>query len=248
MLDTCIIIPCYNEYNRISKNEFLTFLDANHRYYFLFIDDGSMDNTFSLLEELCSRNERSSCYRLDENQGKAEAVRYGIQKAKEINTFDYYGYFDADLAIPIEELNKLYIQLNESDKIEFCYSSKNATLSNEVSQTFKRFIVGRILAKMVKLSLKINVYDTQCGCKMMTKKVAEVAFKNKFISAWLFDIEIFWRIIIAFGNEFIVVNTKEIPLMKLYNKGSSNVRIYDLIKLPMEFYSIHRFYKKELIK
>ena len=246
MLNTCIIIPCYNEYNRISINEFLTFLDANLEYYFLFIDDGSTDNTFSLLKELCAKNDRSCCYRLNENIGKAEAVRYGIQKAKEINTFDYYGYFDADLAIPLKELNKLYFQLKESNKIGFCYSSKNANFSNEISQKYKRFLVGRILSKMVKWSLKIDVYDTQCGCKIMTKEVCEISFNEKFISTWLFDIEIFWRLIIVYGRHYIKTNTVEIPLKKLYNTGSSKVSIKDLINLPIEFYRIHQYYKKRI--
>ncbi len=248
MLKCCIIIPCYNEHSRILADDFITFLNNHSDFSFVFVDDGSDDDTSSVLEKLSNQHDRISCYRLDQNKGKAEAVRYGINQSIQKNEFEYYGFIDADLAIPLEELERLRIVLIKNDTIEFVYSSKNTKLNSELEMKFKRLFVGRVLSKMVEWSLKINIYDTQCGCKMMTKQIAKIAFKDQFISSWLFDIEIFWRLINAFDRNYIAKKTKEIPLQKLFNRGSSKVRITDLIKLPLEFLRIHRFYKNSAYK
>lgn len=241
MSKICVVIPCYNEHNRILGNDFLIFLRNHNNFSFVFVDDGSTDETFSVLERLSAQHERITSYKLDQNKGKATAVKFGIEKVIQAD-FSYYGFIDADLAIPLDELGRLHNEIKE-EGIEFVYSSKNTKLNKNLEMKFKRFLVGRILAKMVKLSLKIDVYDTQCGCKMMTKDVVKIAFKDKFISSWLFDIEIFWRLINAFGVDYIQKKTKEVPLQQLFNRGSSKVHITDLLSLPIEFYKIHQFYK-----
>lgn len=243
MSKCCIIIPCFNEQSRILGDDFLAFLNTNNNFSFVFVDDGSTDDTYLALKKLSNKHDRISCYRLQQNCGKAEAVRYGMNQV--INEeFNYYGFIDADLAIPLDEMGKLYNELISTKNIEFVYSSKNSNLNKELEMKFKRFFVGRVLSILVKWSLKIDVYDTQCGCKLMTKKIAEISFKDKFLSPWLFDIEIFWRLINVFGRAYILEKTKEIPLDNLYNRGSSKVRIADLIKLPVEFLKIHNYYKK----
>ena len=180
MLKCCVIIPYYNEHDRILSEEFIPFLKNHSNFSFMFIDDGSTDNTYSLIEKLSNQHERIYSYRLDKNQGKAEAVRQGYFKSKEINEYDYYAYLDADLAIPLSELLRLEEQLIKSRDIQFCFSSKKPNQKNELNQSFKRILVGRVLAQMVKWSLNLNVYDTQCGCKMMTKNLAEFSFNDKF--------------------------------------------------------------------
>ena len=241
MSRVCVVIPCYNEHTRILGDDFLTFLNNHNNFSFVFVDDGSTDGTHTVLERLSDQHARISSYKLLQNKGKATAVRFGIEKAIQ-EDFSYYGFIDADLAIPLDELERLYNEV-KVEKIGFVYSSKNTKLNDELEMKFKRFLVGRVLAKMVRWSLKIEVYDTQCGCKMMTKEVVKIAFKDKFISSWLFDIEIFWRLINVFGVDYVAENTREIPLKKLLNRGSSKVNVFDLIKLPMEFFRIHRFYK-----
>ena len=49
--------------------------------------------------------------------------------------------------------------------------------------------------------MKIKIYDTQCGAKIFSKKVCEKIFVEKFISQWLFDVELFARLISLYGIE-----------------------------------------------
>ena len=71
-----IVVPCYNELNRIQLSEFSQFLSSNNSIFFCFVNDGSTDGTQQKLADFVNRNpERYQVINLSDNQGKAEAVR-----------------------------------------------------------------------------------------------------------------------------------------------------------------------------
>ncbi len=240
----CIVIPCYNESNRINKAEYLSFLSKNNFFTFLFVDDGSADNTLEILKELNSSCLQIKYIRLEKNSGKAEAVRFGVTEVLKNDEYKYIGFLDADLAIPLEELKRLYDIISSENKYTLTFLSKVKKKDSEVNQKLERFIIGRILSLMTRISLKLPIYDTQCGCKLMHKTVAETVFNQPFISSWLFDIEIFWRFIIKYKREFFLKYALEVSLQKLNNTGKTKINIKDLLKLPFEFLKIHSHYSK----
>jgi dolichyl-phosphate beta-glucosyltransferase len=242
MQNCSIIIPCFNEAKRFLSQEFIDFLNTNSNFNILFVNDGSSDDTLKILKELSDSCERIQHVDLIENVGKAEAVRLGMQEALKFKT-DYYAYLDADLAIPLEEFLRLFELTKANNQLEFTYLSKIKRLGAEVNQKYKRFIIGRILASMTRLSLKLPIYDTQCGCKLMHNEIAQLVFKDKFISPWLFDIEIFWRIIKAKSRTYFKDHTLEVPLNKLIERGPSSISFKAFFKLPYEFLKIHRTYR-----
>ena len=78
----------------------------------------------------------------------------------------------------------------------------------------------------------------------MTRGIAELAFLSPFISSWLFDIEIFWRILNNKSRAYFAKHTLEVPLNKLIERGPSSISRKALFKLPLEFLKIHRTYNK----
>src|SRR3989338_4453147 len=98
--ETLVIIPCYNEEKRLSKKPYQEFISCYPNYRFLFVDDGSKDSTFSILDSL--RRERPDRYdtlKLEQNLGKAEAVRQGFLKGIDSGV-EFLAFWDADLATP----------------------------------------------------------------------------------------------------------------------------------------------------
>ena len=74
--DIGIVVPCYNEMDRIQLSEFSQFLSSNNSIFFCFVNDGSTDGTQQKLNDFVNRNpERYQVINLSDNQGKAEAVR-----------------------------------------------------------------------------------------------------------------------------------------------------------------------------
>lgn len=78
-----LIVPCYNEADRLDALAFLSALTRHPSLSLLFVDDGSRDDTRRVLGEICARGgERARMLALDTNVGKAEAVRRGILHAR----------------------------------------------------------------------------------------------------------------------------------------------------------------------
>jgi dolichyl-phosphate beta-glucosyltransferase len=95
---SAIVIPCYNEANRLNVGAFDRFMALHPDNTFVFVNDGSTDQTFEVLERL--RENHPSCVVLNikQNGGKAEAVRSGLMYALDHLTASVVGFWDADLA------------------------------------------------------------------------------------------------------------------------------------------------------
>ncbi len=63
-----VVIPCYNEEERLLSDEFLTYIDKNSGYHLCFVNDGSTDKTLEVLLELKKSNpENISIYNCEKN-------------------------------------------------------------------------------------------------------------------------------------------------------------------------------------
>src|SRR2546426_1232347 len=100
-----IVVPCYNEQARLPTAEFRRFVIAHPEVGFLFVNDGSTDGTEAVLDTLC-RTAPSSLrsITLGRNGGKAEAVRRGVLEALRVPDIRFVGFWDADLATPLEAI------------------------------------------------------------------------------------------------------------------------------------------------
>lgn len=107
MQRTAIIIPCYNEEKRLLLDNFKVFLEENAHINLFFVNDGSSDGTGKLLEEFCESSPRLSYLSLPVNLGKANAVREGVLMAINQKKYEVIGYWDADLATPLFEINRM---------------------------------------------------------------------------------------------------------------------------------------------
>ena len=115
MMPTTIVVPCYNEASRLPSETYLEFLDCRVDVRFLFVDDGSTDDTQGVLQHLRERSSgRCDVLQLPENQGKAEAVRQGVLRALDTDA-SLVGFWDADLATPLREIPVLR-QSSKSDQ------------------------------------------------------------------------------------------------------------------------------------
>src|SRR6185436_9279463 len=84
MQSICIIIPCYNESQRIDFAPFREFIREKQGVTFCFVNDGSKDNTLELLQNFEKEfPERVMAISLEKNCGKAEAIRYGVNTVSE---------------------------------------------------------------------------------------------------------------------------------------------------------------------
>ena len=238
----CIIIPCYNEEQRLPVSEFEAFLSKNSETIFCFVNDGSVDNTQTILLKLKQKFDKNvAIVSYKNNVGKAEAVRKGILYCNAKFNHNTIAYLDADLATSLEECIELSTYLDSN--ISFVFGSRIMKIGSIIVRNHYRFLIGRVIATSISKILKLKVYDTQCGCKIFEKELSETIFKDPFISKWLFDVEIFQRIILIYGRHQVLNKMVEIPLKRWIDKDGSKVKISYFFKMLMDLYSINNKYK-----
>lgn len=245
MSKICVIIPCYNEAQRLNVDVFFKFISANSEIFsFLFVNDGSKDATLSLLEKL-SANNSDNCFvlNLTKNSGKAEAVRQGINKAYEMNKYSHVAYFDADLATPLTELFLLKAITDEKPHLLMVLCSRIKRLGAKIERNKKRHILGRVFSTLSSIILNLPVYDTQCGAKLIKAEIIPQVFNEPFITSWLFDIEIIARIR-NLNPHHIESLLHEHPVTNWADIGGSKLKFKHMVKVPLELLKINRRYNK----
>ena len=247
-MTTVIIIPCYNEEKRLNKQAFVDFVKENPTYSFLFVNDGSKDNTLEFLTQLTNNQENLYLLDLDKNGGKAEAVRQGMLYAAKNFDCNFIGFWDADLATPLTEIPHFVNAMINND-FDVVTGLRLMRLGAKVKRKGSRHYLGRIFATTASRVLKLPVYDTQCGAKLYKKQIVEPLFKDSFITKWLFDVEILARYIQLFSREKAIEKIYEYPIYQWEDVGGSQLKAKDFFKAPMELRKIKRKYmgKKSII-
>jgi len=146
------------------------------------------------------------------------------------------------LATTLEEFIGLRDYLH--GEIVFSFGSRIRKVGSTIERENSRFLIGRVVATFISNILDIKVYDTQCGAKLFTKEISEKLFEKEFISRWLFDVEIFFRMIHLFGKEKAIKKMIEVPLKLWVEKGDSKVKFTYGFKLWFDLFEIQRKYQK----
>lgn len=244
------IIPCYNEENRLPLADFANFLAAKHlNVLLLFVNDGSKDNTVKLLSNLVNDSEgKASLLSLKKNQGKAEAIRQGMLHLAESNSgLDYIGFMDADLAVSLDEIFKLDSVISDFENPAMIIGSRIKLFgSTEIIRSNRRHYIGRVIATLISKSLKLPIYDTQCGFKVIRKDMVSTLFKESFTSRWLFDVELIFRLLALTGYNGIQGQLFEMPVSKWHEKGDSRIPLTYAFSMPFELLKIRNRYRKDL--
>ncbi len=245
MLKICIIIPCFNEEKRLPVEEFENFIANSLNIDFCFVNDGSKDDTIIVLNKLREKfSNRIIINDLKQNVGKAEAVRNGFLEILKNNTYQYVGFMDADLATPLSEIALFEEFINNFPDKSFFLGSRIKRLGSKIERTTIRHYFGRVFATFASIILKLGVYDTQCGAKLIKSDLAEKIFAEPLCSRWLFDIELIFRTMIYYGRQVAVSKMIEIPLNNWYEKGESKISPLYFFKVPLELLKIKNHYKK----
>jgi len=243
---TIVVVPCYNEERRFREEAFLRFCDRVDGIDFLLVDDGSKDRTLPVLQAAAAkRPERIDVLALSSNGGKAEAVRRGMLAAIERGA-ELTGFWDAGLATPLEAIPEFVETLRARPDLLMVFGSRVKLLGRSIDRRATRHYLGRIFATAASISLRLPVYDTQCGAKMF-RGGRQLAgwLAEPFLTRWIFDVELLARALVDLrargerGDERIV----ELPLQTWRDVAGSKVRPGDFVKAAGELLRIRWKYR-----
>lgn len=240
-----VVVPCYNEASRLPIEQFREFFGRSG-VRIIFVNDGSTDDTLAVLEKL--REHFEGCVEVlnkSVNGGKAEAVREGILLALDKGDSEFVGFWDADLATPLDAIQQFLDDFARHPAIEMVFGARVKLLGRDVERRAMRHYLGRMFATVVSVVLRLPIYDTQCGAKLfrVTPHLRSL-FGTPFISRWIFDVELLARYILARKRDMPAVQRSiyEQPLQTWHDVAGSKVRPRDFVRAFVEVGHIYLKY------
>ncbi len=236
-----LVVPCFDEERRLDRRAFDRALDARPELGLLFADDGSTDGTGAWIDAYAAaRPDRVLALHLPRNRGKAEAVRQGVLRAIHARRPAWVGYWDADLATPLDELASFEDELRRHPDAAVLLGSRVKLMGRVVERDPARHYAGRVFATLASLTLGLPVYDTQCGAKLVEAGLAAQLFAEPFVSGWVFDVELLARLVDREGPEGAARRVVEVPLRTWTDVAGSKVRPADFPRALLALARIRR--------
>ena len=170
------LIPCFNEEENIETliSEIQKAIPhTQYEYTFLFIDDGSTDNTFQVITKFSQQHDNISCVRLTRNFGKEAAIAIGLKRSKG----DAVIILDADLQHPPHLIPSM---LSEWEKGASIVDAVKAIGQNEnILKRLTRFVFNRFFSNITRMD-----FEGASDYKLLDKRAVEILRgldeKNRF--------------------------------------------------------------------
>jgi len=159
-----IIVPVYNEEDNLERveKEMASFLAiSNVPAKVLFVNDGSKDNSQSLIEAICSRSEGFTFIAFKENRGLSAAIKAGF----DTTDTELVGYIDADLQTNPEDFNMLLDYIPEYDLV--------TGVRSERKDSFVKNMSSKIANGIRRSFTKDGMDDTGCPLKIIKSDYAK---------------------------------------------------------------------------
>jgi dolichyl-phosphate beta-glucosyltransferase len=226
-----IVVPAFDEALRLpaSLNRIEKFVGSQRfTVEVIVVDDGSRDGTADVVRQHAGHWPLLRLVIAGRNAGKGAAVRLGMAAA----TGRYRVFSDADLSVPIEDLEKLLKPLRDGAGVAIASRAlKDSEI--ELHQPWYRETMGKIFNRLVRIFVLGGVHDTQCGFKAFTSEVAERVFPPLQTHGFGFDVEVLYRAQRA-GYRIVEVPTRWInsPQSRVHPIRHSMAMFIELLAIP----------------
>jgi len=229
-LHCSIVIPAYNESARISLTleKVLSHIRSeNWRAEIIVVNDGSRDDTASVVRGYALRNPNVHLLENPGNRGKGYSVRHGMLHA----SGDYLLFTDADLSSPIEEAGKLFDALRSGADVAIGSRWLDSDTQTERQPLFRQML-GRAFNLALRVILNLGFKDTQCGFKAFRLEAARTVFSHQRIEGWGFDPEL------LFLAKKFKLEVAEVPVSWAHDHRSKISPVRDGLHMAVELLKI----------
>jgi glycosyltransferase involved in cell wall biosynthesis len=178
-----IIVPCFNEEEIIKKTNtsLLTLLEdlinkgeISNESYICYIDDGSKDKTWNIIEELTKENKNIKGIKLANNTGHQNAILSGLQNSKA----DANISIDADLQDDITVIPEMIKQFKNG--FDVVYGVRN----NRKKDSFFKKYTAQAFYKLIKL-MGVNIVYNHADFRLLSKVVINSLSEYKEVNLFL---------------------------------------------------------------
>ena len=159
-----IIIPVYNEEDNLlllHKNLITVLISLDYNYEIIYVDDGSNDNSFSILEQIAQQNSKAKVIRFTHNHGQTSAIAAGINYA----VGDAVIFMDADLQNDPTDIPMLLAKLNEG------YDVVSGWRKDRQDTWLTRTLPSKMANWLISKITKVHLHDYGCTLKVYRNEV-----------------------------------------------------------------------------
>lgn len=188
-MDLSVVIPCFQEEHRLpgALRVVDRYLEPSGRSFeLILVDDGSTDQTRTLIRQAETSTSYVRGVRLLPNRGKGRAVAEGVRCSRG----NLVLVSDVDFSAPIEELSKLEEAILTGADVAIGSRAKRG--AREVDQPLHRRLMGKTFNLLVQTLLLPGIWDTQCGFKLMRGEVARELAAGLRIEGFAYDVELLY--------------------------------------------------------
>jgi glycosyltransferase involved in cell wall biosynthesis len=164
-----IIIPVYNEEDNLSllhESLVSTLAQIDYDYEVIYVDDGSSDTSFSLLEQLAQQDAKVKVIRFTRNYGQTAAIAAGIDHADE----DAVIFMDADMQNDPTDIPMMLAKLNEGNEGNDVVSGwRKHRQDTWLTRTLPSQLANWLISKIT----KVHLHDYGCTLKVYRREVLQ---------------------------------------------------------------------------
>ena len=229
-----LVIPVYNEEFRINEG-FWRSLNLCGLDRLILVNDGSTDKSVEIISKLLGKRLQYIWIHNRKNLGKAESLRQGMLWAMS-NDLTSIATLDADGACSVTDLISIYkshLKKLEVNRPRITSGARVRLAGWNISRTNIRQWLGRIIATLVSLVTKIEMYDPQTPIKIYTfpKALWALLLDRPFATRWFVDVELILRAKKLVEGELQIV---ESPIQYFRDVEQSHLKKRDFVKIILE--------------
>lgn len=166
-MNLSIIVPLYNEEESLSElYDWIAEVMGrnNYSYEIIFVDDGSRDRSWEVIEGLAAKNKGVKAIKFSRNYGKSPALHVGFEMAQG----DVVVTMDADLQDSPDEIPELYRMIKE-EGYDLVSGWKQKRFDNALTKNLPSKLYNYANRKIS----GIQLHDMNCGLKAYRTKVVK---------------------------------------------------------------------------
>lgn len=150
-----VIIPMFNEEENVQRTlfEVNNVMKDSSDYEIIVVDDGSSDNTYSLLNNLASKNDHIHVFKHQVNSGMGKAIRTGFEGSDG----DIIVTIDADLSYKASHIPILVSELLKDDSVDIAVGSQYMDGGGVKNIPFSRLFISKVANKFIGFSMTENL-------------------------------------------------------------------------------------------
>ena len=207
-----VIIPCYNEaavvreaHRRLGE---VAAKIAGARFEFIYVDDGSSDDTAALLHEISTADVRVRCLRLSRNFGQQVATTAGLEHARG----DAVMIIDADLQDPPELLEQMYARWREGYHV--AYGQRVERAGETAFKLWSAKVFYRLVSRLSRVEIPSDTGDFRLIDRKVVDALLQMPERDRFLRGMVSWVG-FRQIAVPYRRDARFAGETKYPLIKM---------------------------------